>query len=233
MMLSFGARVLPAGDSAVLLEFADVISPAINRQVHAAGRSIVNAKIPGILSVIPAFSTILVQYEPGTVSLVALVDRLDNLLVDERPSQGGLTIEVPVWYGGEAGPDLVEVSKALKLSPHHVVEAHTAGPFYIYCLGFSPGFPLAGLLPSQLVLPRRQVPRTLVPAGTVAIAGSQTGIYPVPSPGGWHLIGRTPLMLFDWAKVPPCPYAPGDQLLFREISEEEYRHRTNAFRTSE
>ena len=228
MTLPFGARVIPAGDSAVLLEFGEVVSPAINRQVHAARRAIVTAQIPGILAVVPAFSTILVQYEPCTVSLAALVDHLDSLMVDESPRQGGRTIEVPVWYGGEAGPDLVQVAKALNLSPQDVVDAHTGRPFYIYCLGFSPGFPLAGMLPPELILPRRQVPRTHVPAGTVAIAGSQTGIYPAPSPGGWHLIGRTPLALFDWTKHPPCPYEPGDRLLFGEISEKEYRQWANA-----
>lgn len=216
-----------AGDSALMLDFGEEISPEINERVQQAFRVISTANVLPVVGLIPGFSSLLVEFSPAHTAADLLEEQLAQLDYQGAPTYRGRTIEIPTWYGGEAGPDLVEVSRQLGLTPNEVVERHTGTPYRIYCIGFAPGFPLAGILPAELRLPRRSVPRTRVPAGSVAIAGAQTGIYPTVSPGGWHLIGRTPGVLFDWAQSQPCIYQPGDSLRFRSISEAEYRDLVN------
>ncbi len=131
----------------------------------------------------------------------------------------GRTVEIPVVYGGESGPDLEDVARYAGMAPERVVELHASAQYLVYFLGFSPGFPYLGGLPAALAVPRLEAPRTRVPAGSVAIGGGQTGIYPVESPGGWRIIGRTPLLMFDSRQDPPALLAMGDRLRFVPVHE--------------
>lgn len=225
----------PAGDSALLLDFGDDVSEPVNEWVHETFETVMLAQLPGVVGLIPAFSSLLVEYEPWATDYGELLVRLEGLTFESRRRAARRVVDVPVWYSGASGPDLVESARILGLSPDELVALHTAQPYRIYCVGFSPGFPLAGLLPPSLRVPRRAEPRTKVPKGSVAIAGSQTGIYPASTPGGWHLIGRTPMELFDWEGDPPCVYSPGDFIKFYAISESEFHEwpRTAARRAGE
>lgn len=211
----------PAGDGGLLIEFGDRIDPVINRAVHQMARAITHAHIPGVWGIVPAFSTLLVEFDP----FVTTVEQLQALIPElplEASAEKARCFDIPVCYGGDFGEDLPGVAERLGLHPQEVIEQHTAHPYQVYCIGFSPGFPLCGILPERLRLPRRSSPRTAVPAGSVAIAGSQTGIYPMSSPGGWHLLGRTPARLFAWDRNPPVRYQPGDLLRFRSIEPAEF-----------
>lgn len=212
-----------AGDAALLLEFGHGLSEDANNRIHQTAEAVLAVGLPGVLGVVPAFTTLLVEYDARVVNADQLLDQLQALPLGRGSADTARTWDVPVLYGGEAGPDLVEVAARLGLGADEVVALHAAQSYRIYCIGFAPGFPLAGLLPEELRLPRRSIPRTRVYPGAVAIAGAQTGIYPAGTPGGWHLIGRTPVALFDWHETPPCVYRPGDRLRFRPISEREYQ----------
>lgn len=222
-------RELPAGDSGLLLDFGDVVSEEVNILVHATNHAVNQAKIPGVTGTIPAFSSLLIEYDPLIASLSSLVESCSQLTISSQIIDSGRVIDVPVWYGGDAGPDLSFAAQVLKISPEEIIELHTSMPYRIYCMGFSAGFPLAGLLPRRLVLARRSIPRTMVPAGSVAMAGVQTGIYPIASPGGWHILGRTPISLLNWNASPPVAYQPGDKIAFYPITEEAYRQGREAY----
>lgn len=212
-----------AGDAALLLQFGHDLSEDTNDQIHQTAEAVLDAAWPGVLGVVPAFTTLLVEYDARLLNADQLLERLQSLPIGPVLANSARTWDVPVLYGGDAGPDLVEVSARLGLAVDEVVAWHGAQAYRIYCIGFAPGFPLAGLLPKALRLPRRATPRTRVYPGAVAIAGAQTGIYPLATPGGWHLIGSTPVALFDWQETPPCVYRPGDRLRFRSVSEEEFQ----------
>lgn len=212
-----------AGDAALLMEFGDRPDPKTNRAVHQTARALTQAAIAGVWGVVPAYTTLLVEFDPDVIRAAALKERLLALELDDI-ADNPRCFEIPTAYGGTFGLDFDEVAARLHLPPEDLIAEHARHPYQIYCLGFSPGFPLAGLLPESLRLPRRASPRTQVPAGSVAIAGFQTGVYPSESPGGWHLIGRTPARLFYRDREPPVLYAPGDVLRFRPIDAEEYRH---------
>ena len=214
-----------AGDGAILLEFGQEIEPRINRLVHRVGAAVRSAAIPGVWGIVPAYTTLLVEYDPVTTNGDRVLSLLEELSIEDD-SRNPKSFVLPVLYGGEAGPDLPVVAETLGLTPEEVIRQHTASPYLIYCLGFSPGFPLCGILPAALRLQRRASPRTVVPAGSVAIAGSQTGVYPTETPGGWHLLGKTPAQLFDLHREPPIFYQPGDSLWFRAVDSEEFAHLT-------
>ncbi len=205
-----------ASDHTLLIAFADEISLAAHRRVRAALHALGREPIPGVTNLHPAYASLLVSYDP-TVAVAADVGaevagrlRTADAVTLPEPAR----IELPVRYGGECGPDLAEVASACGLTPEDVVREHTGGEYLVYFLGFSPGFPYLGGLPSRLAVPRRPNPRTLVPAGSVAIGGAQTGIYPLASPGGWRLIGRTDAVLFDPGRTPPALLAAGDRVRF-------------------
>jgi inhibitor of KinA len=213
-----------SGDRGVLLEFGDEVSPEVNEKVRRAAMAIRKARMEGIVELMPAYQSLLVVYEPLVVSVKALrrsLESLDEALEDARPEPPSLT-RIPVVYGGSFGPDLEEVAAYQRISPDEVVRLHCSRDYRIYMIGFMPGFPYLGDLPDALVTPRRKTPRVCVPAGSVAIAQTQTGIYPVESPGGWRIIGRTPLKLFDVSKNPPVPLEPGNSVRFYSIHKEEY-----------
>ncbi len=170
----------------------------------------------GIIETVPAYATLLVQYDPLAISFTQVRDFLREKLSQAEAvvAQNPKRVEVPVRYGGEHGVDLESVARHLQLRVEEVIRIHTQRTYTVYMMGFTPGFPYMGKLDDALVMPRLETPRTHVPAGTVAIAGLQTGIYPIASPGGWQLIGWTPLKLFDPTSKTPFLFAPGDEVKF-------------------
>ena len=171
---------------------------------------------PGILNLHPAFTSVLVDLDPRRLTQedveVLIEERLARL--EGLPPSEPRIIEIPVKYGGESGPDLIEVARITGLTPARVVERHAAAEYRVYFLGFSPGFPYLGGMPQELAVPRLATPRKRVPRGSVAIGGEQTGIYPLDSPGGWRIIGHTDLTLFDAAADPPALLRSGDSVRF-------------------
>ncbi|HVA37484.1 MAG TPA: 5-oxoprolinase subunit PxpB [Candidatus Dormibacteraeota bacterium] len=217
-------RVLPVGDAAMLIEFGEAIEVAINERVHVAARAvqelIAQGELPGVWGVIPSYATLLLEFDPLITPRNGIVDRLARRL---RASAGGpppaRRFRIPVWYDGE---DLAGVATRTGLSRDEVVAAHTSTDYRIFTVGFSPGQPLCGILPEALRLPRRGTPRAAVAAGSVAIAGRQVTIYPTATPGGWHLLGKTPVVAFRPERTPPVLWAPGDALRFYEIDRARY-----------
>lgn len=218
-------RYLLAGDSALVIEFGDQISPEVSARVRGMFLAIEQAKLPTVVAMNPTYRSLLVQYDPGKSGY-------DELLLELRQLESSLEslslpkpniLEVPTRYGGEQGPDLNFVCEHSGLSEQQVVEIHSAQPYLIYMLGFAPGFPYLGGMDERLQTPRLQTPRTKIPGGSVGIAGEQTGLYPNDSPGGWQLIGRTPLKLYDPWREPPILHRTGDYLKFVPIDEDEYR----------
>ena len=215
-------QAYPNGDGALLLDFGDTLDPNINREVQNTARFVQQAQIPGVWGVVPAFTTLLIEFDPLRVGFSEIMHRLQALAGVEETEKQSRLFEIPVCYGGELGPDIEEVARQTGLTISGVLDAHIETTYRIYCIGFSPGFPLCGILPESLRVERRNSPRTAVPAGSVAIAGAQTGIYPVESPGGWNILGRTPASLFHLNAIPPIFYGPGDSIRFRAISPEEF-----------
>ena len=209
-------RILPLGDSSLLVQFGKEIDLQINRRVHALGNLVESVSISGIIETVPAYGTLLVQYDPLVISFTQVRDFLREKIsqVEETESRKPRQIEVPVRYGGEYGIDLESVAHHLQLEVEDIIRIHTQRTYTVFMMGFTPGFPYMGKLDDTLVMPRLETPRTHVPAGTVAIAGSQTGIYPIASPGGWQLIGWTPLKLFDPKSDSPFLFLPGDEVKF-------------------
>lgn len=214
----------PVGERMLLLRLGAAIDPALNARVHALAGSLQAAGLTGITDLVPAYASLAVHYDP-----LAWDEgdgppwrRLERALraVQARAAEVAPTprrIELPVRYGGDEGPDLETVARHAGIAPDEVVLRHAAATYRVAMLGFAPGFPyLLGLDP-VLELPRRAEPRLRVPAGSVAIGGAQTGVYPRELPGGWHLVGRTPLVLFDPGRDPPCLLAPGDEVRFRPL----------------
>lgn len=220
-------RLLPVGDRAVSVEFGDVIDPALSARVRALEASLCREPLPGLLETVPTYRSLLVLYEPAATGFAALATRLlERAAEAEAAPRQGRVHEVPTCYGGEHGPDLPDVARRCGVPEREVVALHTSNEYTAFMLGFRPGFAYLGLLPEVLALPRRGTPRVRVPPGAVAIAGRQTAIYPSPSPGGWHLIGRTSRRLFDPGAEPPALLAPGDRVRFlpvRELPPEETR----------
>jgi KipI family sensor histidine kinase inhibitor len=219
-------RIVPFGERAWLLDLGDVIDEAVNARVIAIAAAIEDrrrAGVEGLERPVVAYASLLLAFDPSRIA----ADDARRLLVDaadavetavgwarepaalERPP-----VEIPVHYGGLDGPDLGEVANRLGLAPDAVVRLHSGTTYRVFMLGFAPGFAYLGTLPAELSLPRRAEPRTSVPAGSVAIAARQTAVYPVATPGGWHLIGRTDAILWDPSSDSPARLAPGDHVRF-------------------
>jgi KipI family sensor histidine kinase inhibitor len=216
-------QFVPCGDRALLIYLGAQIDPELNRRVRTLADQLRGAH-PAITEVTASYHAALVEYDPVRLRTEALIELIELAITSlgALPPAPGRTITIPVAYGGEHGPDLDRVAAVTGLTPDAVVEAHAGGAYTVYALGFSPGFPYLGGLNSALATPRLDSPRAQVPAGSVGIGGGQTGLYPQASPGGWNLIGRTPLRLFDAAKNPPTLLAPGDQVRFQPISEAQF-----------
>jgi KipI family sensor histidine kinase inhibitor len=208
-------EIRPASDCSLLVSFGDTISMDAHCQVRRLV-STLRAAPAGILNLHPAYTSVLIDFDPRRRShedMEALL-RERMLLPREAADTESRTVEIPVSYGGAWGPDLEEVARHAGVTPARVVELHAAARYVVFFLGFSPGFPYLGGLPPELSAPRLATPRRRVPAGSVAIGGSHTGIYPVESPGGWRLIGRTALRLFDPEASPPALLRMGDEVRF-------------------
>ncbi len=212
-----------SSDHSLLVKFGDEISLEMHQHVLRLSYLLSDRK-EFILNIHPAYSSVLITFDPIMVShfevekfVRTLVSRLDSVSLPEARS-----MEIPVCYGSEFGPDLADVGAHNQLTPDEVVQLHSSGRYLVYFLGFAPGFPYMGGMDNRIATPRLPTPRTSVPAGSVAIGGSQTGIYPLKSPGGWRIIGRTPLSLFDPLKNPLTLFQMGDVVQFRPIQRDEF-----------
>ena len=226
------ARFLPAGDSAIAVEFGREIDLNINNQV-AAMRTVIEAaidegKLKGIVELVPTYGSLLVVYDQLAVGYAVLIEQLkllaEGLESVEIPDRE--VVEIPVVYGGEYGPDLGIVAQLNSLSEDEVIKRHSEAEYPIYMLGFVAGFPYLGGMDKSIAAPRKQTPRLKIPAGSVGIAGQQTGIYSVESPGGWQIIGRTPLKLYDADGEKPILLRAGQSIRFKPITEAEYEAMT-------
>ncbi len=206
----------PVGDAALLVEFGEAIDPAINRRVLASAQRLEQVRLPGVGDIVPTYRSILIHYDSLVLSWEAVVAwvRTQAASIGPQPSVSGRRVEIPVVYGGASGPDLDFVAHTHAISAEEVVRLHSSVDYIVYMMGFMPGFPYLGGLPPELETPRLETPRTRVPAGSVGLAGKQTGIYPLDSPGGWRIIGHTSVKLFEPALDPPALLAPGDRVRF-------------------
>lgn len=217
-------KFLPAGDAALVVELGDAISPEINRKARSLSLALEKGGIPGVFDFLPTYRSVLVFYDPLALSPAALQDALTRLLQSpgEDADSAPQAIHIPVLYGGDMGPDIGFVAQNAGISEREVVRIHSGGRYLVYMMGFSPGFAYLGGLDPRLATPRLQSPRAEIPAGAVGIADAQTGVYPVASPGGWQLIGRTPLKLFDPDRSPPALLAAGDYVRFVPLDDADH-----------
>jgi KipI family sensor histidine kinase inhibitor len=214
--MTFKTKIVPLGDAALLIQLGDEIDITVNQRVHALAAILDASPIEGFIETVPAYGTLILHYDPLVLTCAkiskwvrATLDQVEDTKLS-KPRQ----IRVPVRYGGEFGVDLELIASNCGLSVEDVIRLHSARTYTVYMMGFTPGFPYMGKLDGAIVTPRLQTPRTRVPAGTVAIAGSQTGIYPIASPGGWRLIGWTSLEIFDLDAESPFLFSPGDKVKF-------------------
>jgi inhibitor of KinA len=212
-------RILPVGDAALVVEFRDEIHPDIHRRVLALDHALAADPFPGLRETVPTYRSLLVYYDPRQLSWDEARRLVANALArsTDTPMPDPREVEIPVVYGGEFGPDIGFVAAHTGLSEEEVVRLHTSVTYTVYMLGFAPGFVYLGGLPEALATPRLPTPRPSVPAGSVGIAGLQTGIYGLSTPGGWRLIGRTPLTMLDLNRQPPTLLQPGDRVRFVRI----------------
>ena len=219
-----GFRIVPAGDSALIVEFEERIDPAINARAIALAEEIQSASIAGVRDVVPTYRSVAVFFDPLRTDYNTLIERLERGAAQEGPdlSTGLDPIRIPVCYGGDLGPDLAAVAALGGVSPADVITIHTGSTYRVFMLGFVPGFAYMGLVDPRIAAPRHATPRVRVPLGSVGIAGVQTGIYPAETPGGWQLIGRTPLKPFDAARAEPFLMKAGDAVRFHAIGRDEY-----------
>ena len=217
-------KILTAGDSSLLIQFGQEISPEINAQITAFVHLMREQHLEGVTDVIPAFTSLLINYDPRVIDYRKLKRRLEKLLKLEvsKKASSSRIFEIPVCYGGEYGPDLENIAKHANLTTQEVITIHSSSDYLIYMLGFLPGFSYLGGLDSKLHTPRLSSPRTKIPAGSVGIGGEQTGVYPLDSPGGWQLIGRTPVRPYDPNREPAILYSAGEYIRFSPVSREEY-----------
>ena len=216
-------RILPCGDTAIVVEFGDAIDRALNDLVLALDENVRKASPPGFVESVPTFRSLMIHYNPLVVSAEKLTLEVTSLLDQGHSSSRVATRwEIPVCYEIAHAPDLAFVAAQAGLREREVIALHMEPEYHLYMIGFLPGYPYLGDLSEILRLPRRVSPREKVPAGSVAIAMAMTAIYPVESPGGWHLIGSTPISLFDVSRTPPTLFAPGDKVKFEAIDHDRF-----------
>jgi KipI family sensor histidine kinase inhibitor len=213
------------GDRSLIVELGDEISPAVNRRVRDLDIKLMQNPIEGLVETVPTYRSLLIIYDPLRINVALLKQRIEDLqkMIDGIQIPEPKTMEIPVVYGGEYGPDLEWVAQYHKMSIDEVIQLHTETIYQVYMIGFTPGHPYMAELPKALIMPRRETPRTNVPRGSVAIAKNQTVIYPVESPGGLHILGRTPLKLFNPFQSPPTLLEIGDLVRFFSIEKEEFK----------
>ncbi len=215
----------PMGDRGLLVEFGDEISREINEKVRRMALVVQDDIREGIVEVVPTYRSLLIIYNPLLLPVEDLKERLTRIEegLQQAPLPEPKLTRIPAVYGGHYGPDLEEVARYHQISPERVIQLHCSKPYLIYMIGFMPGYPYLGELPEELVTPRLKTPRLVVPKGSVAIAQRQTGIYSMESPGGWQILGRTPVELFDPGRNPPALLKMGDLVQFYQISEREFK----------
>ncbi|HEY0066687.1 MAG TPA: 5-oxoprolinase subunit PxpB [Flavisolibacter sp.] len=228
------ARIFPLGDSALTVDFGNLIDETVNREVIGLFRRMKEERIPHITDLVPAYSSLTVHYDvfsireenPGETAFDYMTRQVEMMLdrEDYNDLSEGRLVRVPVCYGGAYGPDLAELAAAKGLSEEEVVRIHSSVRYRVYMIGFLPGFAYMGQVNEQISMPRKAQPRTNVAAGSVGIAGRQTGIYPLDSPGGWQVIGRTPLRLFHAGIENTVLFQPGDMVEFYSMSEHEFEN---------
>lgn len=213
-----------AGVDTLICYFGERIDPEIHRRVMAAASALERGALPGIRGVIPSYASLLVRYDPLLWEEEELTERLLELptVPEARESAAPEPLRIPVWYDPEAGPDLEPLARELGLSVQELVAIHSGRSYRVYAIGFMPGFGYLGELDPRIAAPRLATPRPLVPAGSVAIADRQSAVYPAASPGGWRLLGRTPLKLFDPDRADPSLLKVGMEVLFEPIPRERY-----------
>jgi inhibitor of KinA len=226
--------LLPCGDTALVVELGDGIERALSETVLRLQASVQASALAGVLETVPTFRSLMIHYDPTRTchadlgrEVLALARKHDQVRRRAR------TWQVPVCYEPDYAPDLATVASRVGLSPDEVVSLHISIRYYVYMIGFLPGFAYMGDLPAQLVLPRREDPRVRIPPGSVAIATSMTAIYPLESPGGWHLIGKTPVRVFDARALSPSLFAPGDTVTFTPVTSAAYNAIYAASQTGE
>jgi len=215
----------PLGDSAVVIELGKEISTDIHRQVMAIAAFLEAYSFEGFTEYVPAFTTVTVFYDPLVTdckTVTSLLKEMEEELAGEEMTEDAAVVEIPVLYGGPQGPDLSFVAAKAGIPETEVVALHTAATYLVHLIGFAPGFPYLGGLNEKIASPRKDAPAAKIPAGSVGIAGMQTGIYPIETPGGWQIIGQTPLKLFDVERNPPALLKAGNRLRFVAITEEEF-----------
>ena len=218
-------RILTAGDSSILIEFGKEINPEINGKITSLVQLMKEQHIEGVVDMIPAFCTLLVNYDPRVITYEEIRDRMEKLLkIETRASESRRRVyEIPVCYGGEYGPDIENIAEHAGLSVEEVIRIHSSRDYLIYMLGFLPGFCYLGGLDERIHTPRLANPRIKINAGSVGIGGSQTGIYPLDSPGGWQLMGMTPVKTYDPEREVPILVEAGDYIRFVPVDESEYK----------
>lgn len=222
-------KLEPLGDSAVVAHLGETISPEVLGRVLSLARAVRAAKPRGVIEVVPAYATVTVFYDPLEFSrtdedpFTLVCDAVRACAsVHTAGAEPAKEWEIPVCYGGEYGPDLEQIAEHCGIGADEVVSLHCAAEYLVHAIGFTPGFPFLGGLPAKLATPRRSTPRTRVPAGSVGIGGAQTGVYPTASPGGWQILGRSPIVLFHPERSHPSLLTQGDRVRFRRISREEF-----------
>lgn len=216
-------RILSSGDTALVVEFGSVIDRRLSGLVLTLDGRLAAARLPGVVETVPTMRSLMVHFDPLVTSQAALSAEIKHLLRGLEASEPvGRRWTLPVCYDPEFGPDIEDVAERTKLAPDEVVRLHASVSYRVYMIGFLPGHPYMGDIPEALRLPRRESPRVAVPPGSVSIATTMTAIYPLESPGGWHLLGRTPLPIFDVTKPSPSLLAPADEVRFRRIERAEY-----------
>ena len=217
-------KILTAGDSSLLIEFGNEISPEINQKMKTTVKLMKEQHIEGVVDMIPAFCSLLINYDPRVISYEELYDHMKALVKVEVKAEAGVkrVFEIPVCYGGAYGPDIENIAEHAGLSVEEVIKIHSSRDYLIYMLGFLPGFTYLGGLDERIHTPRLANPRLKINAGSVGIGGSQTGIYPLDSPGGWQLMGMTPVKTYDPEREVPILMEAGDYIRFVPVDEEEY-----------
>lgn len=217
-------RFLSCGDSAVTVEFSKEISEETNRKIRFLAAKIESDGIKGVSECVPTFCSMTIYFDPVVISGKKLKKKILKITdsYKESSDEKRRVFLIPVCYEGEYAPDMANVSKLTGLSKEEIIKIHTSTDYLIYMLGFLPGFPYLGGMDKRIEAPRLDTPRTVIPAGAVGIGGKQTGIYPLASPGGWQLIGRTPVKVYDPERAEPIVYKAGDYIRFYSVSESEF-----------
>jgi inhibitor of KinA len=217
-------RIVPAGESVLIVEFEERIDPVVNATTIACAESIQAAAIAGVRDVVPTYRSVAIYFDPLRTDTDALLERITHEAETVEPGAlvAGEPLRIPVCYGGDLGPDLPQVAAFARMTADEVIQLHASATYRVFMLGFVPGFAYLGMVDPRIAMPRRATPRVRVPIGSVGIAGVQTGIYPAETPGGWQLIGQTPVRPFDSRRDDPFLMKAGDAVRFYAIDRAEF-----------